>query len=187
MDFQRDIAEPGGRLAPEDPVTQVRFAATIRRAHQALVHARDLGMAVMHVRVALRPDGAGTNPHATLGRLLRSSGGVREGSAGVGFVDAMAPIDDEPVITKRMVSAFVGTDLDLLLRARDIHTVVLTGLVSHFVVEGTGRHAADLGYRVVTLGDACTSGLEASHAAAMGILNRLGEVGSVADFVTTQR
>jgi isochorismate hydrolase len=65
----------------------------------------------------------------------------------------VAPAPAEPIVIKRRVSAFAGSDLDLLLRARDIDTLVLTGIAPNGVVLSTLRQAADLDYRLIVLSD----------------------------------
>ena len=68
---------------------------------------------------------------------------------------ALEPRPDEPVIVKRRVSAFSGSDLDVLLRAADAGTLVLAGIATSGVVLSTLRQAADLDYRLIVLSDAC--------------------------------
>jgi nicotinamidase-related amidase len=59
------------------------------------------------------------------------------------------------------VSAFAGTDLDLMLRANGIETLILTGIVTSGVVLSTLRHAAD--YRLLVVGDCCSDADEETH------------------------
>ena len=68
---------------------------------------------------------------------------------------ALEPRPDEPVVVKRRVSAFSGSDLDVLLRAAGADTLVLAGLATGGVVLSTLRQAADLDYRLTVLSDAC--------------------------------
>ena len=68
---------------------------------------------------------------------------------------ALEPRPDEPVVVKRRVSAFSGSDLDVLLRAADAGTLVLAGIATSGVVLSTLRQAADLDYRLIVLSDAC--------------------------------
>ena len=53
------------------------------------------------------------------------------------------------------MSAFAGTDLDMILRANGIETLVLAGIATSGVVLSTVRHAADADYRLVVVGDCC--------------------------------
>lgn len=75
----------------------------------------------------------------------------------------MAPAPGDVVVTKRRVSAFAGSDLDVVLRAGDIDTLVLTGIATSGVVLSTLRQAADLDYRLVVLADACLDGDQEVH------------------------
>jgi nicotinamidase-related amidase len=59
------------------------------------------------------------------------------------------------VVTKHRVGAFFGTDLDMILRAHDIDTLVLSGIATSGVVLSTLRHAADADYRLVVAADCC--------------------------------
>ena len=64
---------------------------------------------------------------------------------------------------KRAVSAFAGTELDRLLRVRDLSTLALSGGITNFAVEGTARDASDRGYRVIVLEDCCESETESGR------------------------
>ena len=68
---------------------------------------------------------------------------------------ALAPLDTEPVVVKRRVSAFSGSDLDVLLRGASADALVLAGIATSGVVLSTVRQAADLDYRLTVLADAC--------------------------------
>jgi nicotinamidase-related amidase len=59
------------------------------------------------------------------------------------------------VVVKRRVSAFTGSDLDVVLRGLGADTLVLTGIATSGVVLSTLRQAADLDYRLTVLDDAC--------------------------------
>ena len=59
------------------------------------------------------------------------------------------------MVTKHRVSAFAGTDLDMILRAHGIETLVLAGIATSGVVLSTVRHAADADYRLVVIEDCC--------------------------------
>ena len=71
------------------------------------------------------------------------------------IADAVAPLPGEPVVTKRRVSAFAGSDLDALLRAHRAERLVLAGIATSGVVLSTFTQAADLDFDLVVLSDAC--------------------------------
>jgi nicotinamidase-related amidase len=65
------------------------------------------------------------------------------------------PREDEPVVRKSVNAAFIGTDLDLRLRRMEIDTIVIFGISTDMCVSTTTRVGANLGYRMVLIGDAC--------------------------------
>jgi len=68
---------------------------------------------------------------------------------------AVAPQPGDIVVEKHRVSAFFGSDLDMILRSNDIETLVLFGLITGGVVLGTLLDAFDADYRVIVLKDLC--------------------------------
>ncbi|MGH7440124.1 MAG: cysteine hydrolase family protein [Polyangiaceae bacterium] len=86
---------------------------------------------------------------------IRESGRFAERSPGTEVHPAVAPKAGDIVVTKHRVSAFAGTDLDMILRANGIETLVLGGIATSGVVLSTIRHAADADYRLVVVADCC--------------------------------
>jgi nicotinamidase-related amidase len=86
------------------------------------------------------------------------------GSEGAAIHPAAAAREGEPVVVKHRVSPFVGTDLETLLRANDIDTLVLAGVQTSGVVLSTVRHAGDLDYRLVVVRDCCADPNAELHA-----------------------
>ncbi len=68
---------------------------------------------------------------------------------------AMALTGDDIVVVKRRVSAFSGSDLEVILRAREIQHLVLAGIATSGVVLSTLREAADKDYQLTVLSDLC--------------------------------
>lgn len=121
-----------------------------------LRHARASNVPVIYVRAALRSteaDIVARNPIASwmfgLGDLFDES------SPSTDVHPDVAPLDGEPSVIKRRVSAFAGTDLDSMLRARGVTSIVLTGVATTGVVLATLLAAADLDYGVTVLSDCC--------------------------------
>lgn len=76
------------------------------------------------------------------------------GNAGHSFKDEALPLEGEPILTKNVNSAFIGTELQSLLDQQGIRTVVCAGFVTEHCVSTTARMAANLGYRTVVVSDA---------------------------------
>jgi nicotinamidase-related amidase len=75
----------------------------------------------------------------------------------------VAPRANDLVVTKRRISAFTGSDLEVVLRAQHIQHLVLTGVATSGVVLSTIREAADKDYRLTVLSDACADSDEEIH------------------------
>jgi nicotinamidase-related amidase len=130
------------------------------RAAAVLAAARAARLAVFHVAVGFRPGMPEVSP-----RNL-SFAALKGGTIDLGRPEphpAVAALPDEPVVVKHRVGAFAGTDLEMLLRARDIHTLVLFGLTTSGVVLSTVRHASDADYRLIVIADCCADRDAAVH------------------------
>lgn len=153
MDFQHGIVERIG-----DP----KVLAAAGRAVEA---ARAAGIPVMFVRVAFRPGYPETaESNASFSAVAKAAGDTMTEAHPATQVHAeLDPKPGEPIILKRRVSAFAGSDLDVLLRAAQADILVLAGLSTSGVVLSTLRQAADLDYRLTVLSDACADGDEEVH------------------------
>jgi nicotinamidase-related amidase len=117
--------------------------------------ARDRAMPIIYVRVAFRP-GAPEVSHRNQGfSALKKSTPMDETSDATQIHPRLAPREGDILVTKRRVSAFSGSDLDVVLRALDVDHLVLTGIATSGVVLSTTRQAADLDFRLTILADAC--------------------------------
>ncbi|WP_322746605.1 cysteine hydrolase family protein [Saccharothrix syringae] len=114
------------------------------------------------MRFALRPSGADLLPDNELHRSFFEAGDTfHEGSAGT---EVDLPVaDGDVVVLERRASAFAGTDLDLVLRARDVGAIAGAGVATSAMVAATCYDAADRGYRVTVLRDGCADGDPAVH------------------------
>lgn len=77
------------------------------------------------------------------------------GDPGAEIHPDVAPAPGDVVVTKKRVSAFAGSDLDMVLRARGVDSLVLTGIATSGVVLSTLRQAADLDFGLTVLSDGC--------------------------------
>ena len=117
--------------------------------------ARRAGIPVIFVRVAFRdgyPEVSAKNK-AFSGITKLGNMTISDDSTQIHY--SVEPFADEPVVTKLRVSAFAGSDLEVILRSRKIDTLILTGIATSGVVLSTLREAADKDYGLIVLSDAC--------------------------------
>ena len=77
--------------------------------------------------------------------------------------EALGVQADDIVVVKRRVSAFVGTDLEVILRSRGVGEFAIGGIATSGVVLSTVRQGADLDYRMTVLSDLVKDGDEEVH------------------------
>lgn len=146
MDYQVSIVE--GYAGDQD--------ALLGRTARVIEAARSAGLRVVYVVVGFREGYPEVSPDNATFSTLKGSQRFAEGSEGIAVHPAVAPAPGEIVVTKHRVSAFAGTDLEMILRANGIRTLVLAGIATSGVVLSTVRHAADADYRLVVVEDCCT-------------------------------
>ncbi|HTW05668.1 MAG TPA: isochorismatase family cysteine hydrolase [Streptosporangiaceae bacterium] len=144
MDVQQGIVE---RFAED--------AEYLSRLSRAIGTARGAGIPVIYVVVGFRSGHPEISARNRTFSAAAAAGRFAEGDPASEIHPAVAPLPGDPVVTKRRVSAFTGSDLEVLLRGLDTGTLVLTGIATSGVVLSTLRQAADLDYRLVVLSDAC--------------------------------
>ena len=156
MDLQNTVVSIYTKNEPE-------FLA---RVATVLKSARERGLCVMHVQVGFRPGLPEVSPRNQFFGAIKNSPQwqqIFQGPSGAIHSD-VAPLDDEVVITKRRVSAFTGTDLDMILRANEIDTLILLGIATSGVVLSTLLHASDADYQLFVVKDCCTDQDSEVHA-----------------------
>ncbi len=82
---------------------------------------------------------------------------LRPGAPGCELKDIVRPLDGEPVLQKRVHSAFIGTNLEERLRQAEITTVFTAGFMTNHCVETTTRMASDLGFHAHLVSDAAAT------------------------------
>lgn len=144
MDFQRGVLDQaGGR----------KVLGSVNRAVRA---ARRHGILVVFVKVEFRPQGREISARNRMFGAMRGSPGALQMGSFDADVDPQIDVAAEDlVVVKRRVSAFSGSDLEVILRAEDVTELVLAGVSTSGVVLSTALEAADKDFRVAVLHDAC--------------------------------
>ncbi len=158
----------------------------LEHAASVLQRSRSAGMKVIHVQVGFRPklpEIGARNPLFSAIKNSTQHQKLFQGALGA-IHPALTPQDDDIVITKHRVDAFNGTDLEMILRANDIDTLILFGIATSGVVLSTLLHAADADYRVVVIQDCCADLDPELHACLVEkVFPRQGSVLSAAEYL----
>ena len=130
-------------------------AGLLQRARAVLAAARAAGVQVIYVAIGFREGHPEVSPRNAAFSGLKTSGFFAAGDPKAEIHPELAPQKGDITVTKRRVSAFSGSDLEVVLRSKGIETVVLAGIATSGVVLSTVRHAADADYGIVVLSDCC--------------------------------
>ena len=171
MDCQNDIVHENGKMnaamkgALAKAIKERNVLGTIARLAAA---GRSAGVPIIHVRHAYRPDYSDLPNNTPLLRGMKQAGSLADGSWGAEIHGEVAPQPKDLVITKTRVSAFYSSALEGILKAQDITHLVLTGVATDGVVEGTARDGVDRGYYVTIPDDCCVGSTEEAHRVILG-------------------
>src|SRR5271168_1692362 len=183
IDMQRDFLEPGGfGAALGNDVSLLR--RTIAPSRRLLEHARAAGLTVIHTREGHRPDLADLPPtKKARGRLPAGIGDpgpmgriLVRGEDGHDIIPELYPEPGEPVVDKPGKGAFHATDLDAILKHRDVKQLVVTGVTTEVCVNTTVREANDRGYDCLVLEDCCGSYFPEFHAMGLKMIKAQGGI-----------
>jgi nicotinamidase-related amidase len=125
--------------------------AYLARVTEAVRAARDHAVQVIHVVVGFRPG----MPEVSARNQAFGSAKQQRPAYLADPRPAITPEGSDVLVTKRRVSAFTGSDLEVVLRAGEIDHLVLCGIATSGVVLSTLREAADKDYRCTVLADLC--------------------------------
>lgn len=173
--WQRDIVTRAGALGPNF-ADEIESRDTIRHAARVLAIAREHDAMVVYARAAFRPGYPDLVRNCELFEGVAAAQCLQEGTPGAEIIPELAPRPGDPIVTHARLSAFHGTELDMMLRARGIVNVLMTGVATNITVEGTARDAVNLGYRTVIVADACAAGDAPAHQATLATFGLLGSV-----------
>lgn len=159
--------------------------AMLGRARDVLERARSAGCLVIHVHVGFRPGFPEISERNPLFGAIKKSPDYQKMFEGGGAAihSAVAPLGRDVVVQKHRVSAFTATDLDQILRANEIHTLVLFGIATSGVVLSTLLDASDRDYLPVVIADCCADTDPELHRALVEkLFARRGVVITAAEF-----
>lgn len=153
MDYQNSIVN---NYAGNHPGLLDRAAAVLSAGRQA-------GLPIIYIVVRFREGYPEVSPRNRSFASIRTSGRMLEGSPDGEVHPQVAPQSGDIVVAKKRVGAFSTTDLETILRAQGITTLILLGIATSGVVLSTVRWAADIDYELVVVEDCCADGDEEVH------------------------
>jgi len=152
MDMQQGILSTFPAAAP-----------LIAQVKEAIAYARDKGIPVIYVVVGFRKGSPEINVKNKVFGARKEAFAQVDMDMFMKVHTDIAPLDGEVTVTKRRISAFTGSDLEVVLRGMGVRHLVLTGISTGGVVLATVVEAADKDYELTVLSDCCADGDEETH------------------------
>lgn len=122
---------------------------------KAVKAAREHALQVIFIRVGFSEGYPEISPKNKAFSAISKYGAMTVHDKATQIHESIQPEGNEPVITKYRVSAFCGSNLEVILRSQQIETLVLSGIATSGVVLSTLREAADKDFEIKVLEDAC--------------------------------
>lgn len=158
VDVQNDFVSPQGSAAKRgEDVSAAQ--AVVPRLVRLIEEARRIALPIIYVKTT---HSEWTDSPSWIYRKSQEKAltTCREGSWGAEFYDGISPRPDERVVIKHRYSAFINTDLNTVLKAKGIESVLVTGVATNVCVETTARDAYMFDY-YVTLVEDCAAAYDA--------------------------
>lgn len=131
--------------------------------NKAIQTARSKNIPVIYVVIGFRKDYPEASPENKMFSTLKGSGRNFDNEEAARVHPSVAPQTGDIIVTKKRVSAFTGSDLEVVLRSKGIKHIVLTGIATSGVVLSTLREASDKDFRITVLADCCADMDEEVH------------------------
>lgn len=138
-------------------------SAILGNVAKAIAFARDKKIPVIYVAVGFRQGAPEINMNNKGFAASKERFANMDMAEFMRIHEDLKPQDGEVSVAKRRVSAFAGSDLEVILRSFGIQHMVLTGIATSGVVLSTLREAADKDYQLTVLSDCCADGDEEVH------------------------
>jgi nicotinamidase-related amidase len=178
IDYINDICHPDGKIP--SCAGMMQHNQVLARANAAIRHARACGMAVAHVKVGFASNYANCPPDSPVFGKAPARRALELDTWGTAFIDGLDVRNEDFIIVKSRIGIFYNTQLESLLRAKNIRRLVLAGVSTNHAIESSVRDAHDRDYAVTVLGDACATASDEVHAATLaGVMSHLARITTV--------
>lgn len=177
IDMQNDFCSNGGHYDKYgkniDDMENI-----IPNLSRLIHHARERGILVIYIQNTQISSGAYLSPSTIAHMLKRWKDESKlyytlEGTWGHQIIDDIKPQETDLIVKKHRPSAFVGTDLDMILRSTGKETIIITGVITEGCVESTARDGWLRDYYVVIAEDCIASSTPELHNAQLKIMKEI--------------
>ncbi|MGH7203169.1 MAG: cysteine hydrolase family protein [Candidatus Levyibacteriota bacterium] len=156
----------------------------ITNIKKAVKQAHAMNLPVIYVKVAFRSGFPEVSPNNKSFSQIKQNATAFADANSMEIFSEIMPEKDDIIVTKRRVSAFTGSDLEVILRSQGINHLILSGIATSGVVLSTLREAADKDYQLTVLSDCCADSDAEVHTVLIAkVFPRQAEVLTAKDWI----
>lgn len=179
IDFINEIIHENGK-APSCHA-YVKEHQVLKHANEAIKLAREASIPIIFVAVGFSPEYYETPKKSPVFSGAPSKNAFKLGEWGTAFHEDLDYKLSDALVIKHRISPFYGTDLEIILRAQQVDTLILSGVSTNNAVQAAARDGHDRDYRVIILQDACGAKNLQTHENTLELLKDFSEIIQVAD------
>lgn len=171
VDVQNDFCHSEGAFSKYKKVYLGHINKAVEKIYICIEKCKELGLPIIFIETIHSP---WTNSYNWLARMKGSGKGMHiclPNRWGSDFYKVI-PKKDDCIVIKHRYSAFVSTNLDLILRSRGIENIMVAGVVTNVCVETTARDGFNRDYNVILLEDCCGAFDDSEHDATLRNISR---------------
>lgn len=174
IDFINDLVQPDSKLATAAQFIQNHHV--IEKANEAIKFARNNNYLVIFIKVGFSKSYIECPDQSPLFGKIKIIGGLQLNTHGAEFHPQLDIQPYDPIIIKHRISVFYASELEAVLRAQDIDTIIISGISTNFAVYSAALESHDRNYKVIILQDACAAANETMHNNALESLSRIAQI-----------
>jgi nicotinamidase-related amidase len=174
IDLINEITDKSGKMS--GCVEYMEKYDVIKHVNEAISDARKDNINIIHVKVGFSENYLDNPANSPMFGAAKKSNALKLGTWGTKFHKDVDVRTEDYIVTKHRVSAFYGTDLEVILRSNRIENIRIAGVSTNMAVELTAREAHDRDYKVTVLSKACGSQTEEMHNFSLKIMSRFAEI-----------
>ncbi len=179
LDIINDICHPRGKLARySDRISSKNIIENINKINS---WGRQKGYFIIHIKVGFHHHYLDGSTKSPIFSNAKNKHALDLNQWGGQFCDSLQIKEDDIIIIKHRVSAFYGTDLDLILHANHIEKLILTGVATNNALELSAREAHDRDYEVTIVEDATECANDEEKKTSLKFLLRIAKIISMKD------
>ncbi|KTC95965.1 cysteine hydrolase family protein [Legionella feeleii] len=171
IDLVNDIVHPQGKIAAS--AAFIRDREVLEQVNQVIKLARQAQFPIVHIKIGFSASYIECPIQSPLFSKVKQAGALQLGTWGTEFHEKIDLQPDDFILIKKRVSAFYATNIEAILHAQKIDSLILTGVSTDMAIQSTAREAHDRDYQVTIVEDACGAAQQRVHENAISQLARI--------------